>query len=105
MRGLDFESFIENYLNNSINNNKVATENKDDKEVVTELETAPLNKTDSKKVAEVAKRVKTIENYFGYNIFVNNPFGQKEYLVGNIDEGYILSPGDEPGLLFLETIP
>ena len=36
-----------------------------------------------------------IENYFGYDIFVNNPFGQKEYLLGNIDEGYILAPGDE----------
>lgn len=34
-------------------------------------------------------------NYFGYKIFENNPFGQKEYLLGNIDEGYLLAPGDE----------
>lgn len=33
--------------------------------------------------------------YFGYEIFENNPFGEKDYLVGNIDEGYILAPGDE----------
>jgi hypothetical protein len=33
--------------------------------------------------------------YFGYEIFQNNPFAEKEYMVGNIDEGYILSPGDE----------
>jgi len=32
--------------------------------------------------------------YFGYEIFLNNPFAQKEYLVGNIDEGYIIAPGD-----------
>ena len=32
--------------------------------------------------------------YFGYDIFLNNPFANKEYLVGNIDEGYILAPGD-----------
>ena len=32
--------------------------------------------------------------YFGYGIFLNNPFANKEYLVGNIDEGYILAPGD-----------
>lgn len=95
LRGLDFESFLENYLNNPINNNKVTTENKNAKEVITELETVPLDTKDSKEVAEVATTAKTIENYFGYNIFVNNPFGQKEYLVGNIDEGYILSPGDE----------
>ena len=30
-------------------------------------------------------------NYFGYDIFLNNPFANKEYLVGNIDEGYILA--------------
>ena len=38
---------------------------------------------------------KEIEDYFGYDIFVNNPFGEKDYLLGNIDEGYILAPGDE----------
>ena len=32
--------------------------------------------------------------YFGYDVFVNNKFSNKEYLIGNIDEGYILSPGD-----------
>ena len=34
-------------------------------------------------------------NYFGYDIFDNNPFLEKEYLLGNIDEGYLISPGDE----------
>ena len=38
---------------------------------------------------------KEVEDYFGYDIFVNNPFGEKDYLLGNIDEGYILAPGDE----------
>ena len=33
-------------------------------------------------------------SYFGYDIFLNNPFANKDYLVGNIDEGYILAPGD-----------
>lgn len=32
--------------------------------------------------------------YFGYSIFKNNPFGNKHYLVGNIDPGYIVGPGD-----------
>ena len=31
--------------------------------------------------------------YFGYEIFIN--FANKDYLVGNIDENYILGPGDE----------
>ena len=33
--------------------------------------------------------------YFGYDIFKNNPFANKDYLIGNIDENYILGPGDE----------
>ena len=33
--------------------------------------------------------------YFGYSIFDNNPFASKNYLTGNIDEGYLLAPGDE----------
>ena len=35
------------------------------------------------------------QNYFGYNIFENNPYLNKEYLLGNIDEGYLIAPGDE----------
>jgi len=38
---------------------------------------------------------KNPRNYFGYNIFKNNPYLNKEYLLGNIDEGYLISPGDE----------
>ena len=34
-------------------------------------------------------------NFFGYEIFQNNPFANKDYLIGNIDENYILGPGDE----------
>ena len=32
--------------------------------------------------------------YFGYNIFENNPYLEKEYLLGNIDDSYLISPGD-----------
>lgn len=32
--------------------------------------------------------------YFGYDIFDKNPFLEKEYLLGNIDEGYLVAPGD-----------
>lgn len=38
----------------------------------------------------------SIDNYyFGYEIFKNNPYLEKEYLLGNIDDGYIIAPGDE----------
>ena len=50
-------------------------------EVVKNLETVPAPKVD--------------EKYFGYDIFQNNPYANKDYLIGNIDENYILGPGDE----------
>jgi protein involved in polysaccharide export with SLBB domain len=37
--------------------------------------------------------------YFGYSIFDRNPFLEKEYLLGNIDEGYLVSPGDKLRLI------
>ncbi len=33
--------------------------------------------------------------YFGYDVFNNNPFANQQALVGNIDPGYIVGPGDE----------
>ena len=43
----------------------------------------------------VVKAPKVDAKYFGYEIFQNNPFANKDYLIGNIDENYILGPGDE----------
>lgn len=43
----------------------------------------------------VVEAPKVDPKYFGYEIFQNNPFANKDYLVGNIDENYILGPGDE----------
>ena len=94
LRGIDFDSFLDNYLKNNNAGSKAAKATVSN-DVVTDLKvtSAPVVvsvPTPPKVVVE-----KDIKNYFGYDIFVNNPFGQKEYLVGNIDEGYILAPGDE----------
>ncbi|MDC1354474.1 SLBB domain-containing protein [Polaribacter sp.] len=66
-------------------------------DVVTDLKVVEVKQdtiipTKPKQVLPIQKNT---EKYFGYDIFVNNPFGEKEYLLGNIDEGYILAPGDE----------
>ena len=95
IRGIDFEAFLDQYLKSNKGASEKNSINTMANKVVTELEVAlPLNDTivapDSIEVVE-----KVVDNYFGYDIFVNNPFGQKEYLLGNIDEGYILAPGDE----------
>ena len=66
-------------------------------DVVTDLKVAAVKKdsTIPPKPIVVVQVEKNTEKYFGYDIFVNNPFGTKDYLLGNIDEGYILAPGDE----------
>jgi len=93
LRGIDFDVFLDNYLKTNAVGAKQAPTNTVISEVVTDLKIAapPLVVI----AAPEVKVEKGIENYFGYDIFVNNPFGQKEYLLGNIDEGYILAPGDE----------
>ena len=94
LRGIDFESFLDNYLKSNAGKSKSTFSNVKTDSVVTSLKMTPLDTLQivtPKKVVEP----KEIEGYFGYDIFVNNPFGEKEYLVGNIDEGYILAPGDE----------
>jgi len=93
LRGIDFESFLDNYLKSNAGKSKSGTPTKIN-DVVTELKVVPLDTKEIVTPKEVIKP-EEIEDYFGYDIFVNNPFGQKDYLLGNIDEGYILAPGDE----------
>ena len=93
LRGIDFESFLDNYLKSNAGKTKSVTPTKIN-DVVTELKVVPLDTLQIVTPKEVVEP-KEIEDYFGYDIFVNNPFGEKDYLLGNIDEGYILAPGDE----------
>ena len=95
IRGIDFEAFLDQYLKSKEGSTANNRGKSDLAQVVTELEIALPSKDTivASETNELAEKV--IENYFGYDIFVNNPFGQKEYLLGNIDEGYILAPGDE----------
>lgn len=93
LRGIDFESFLDNYLKSNAGKTKSVTSTKIN-DVVTELKVVPLDTVQMVTPKEVIEP-KEIEDYFGYDIFVNNPFGEKDYLLGNIDEGYILAPGDE----------
>jgi protein involved in polysaccharide export with SLBB domain len=95
LRGIDYDTALAEYLNSSASSNSTAVATTKSDEVVSELKVeslTPVALTPTKKLAFTEKEVK---GYFGYDIFINNPFGQKEYLLGNIDEGYILAPGDE----------
>ena len=65
-------------------------------QVVSEAEDYVIVPEDEiQELVQVQDTLAVNDDYFGYEIFRNNPFGTKDYLVGNIDEGYILAPGDE----------
>ena len=94
-RGLSYDQLINEYFNEEIKSES-ASQKESDNEI--------LNKEDSENMAdEEISEPDNIDflikgqtnNYFGYDIFNNNPYLNKEYLLGNIDEGYLISPGDE----------
>lgn len=95
LKGMDFDAFLDDYLN-SLSPSAISLVVADQAagEVATEITVAqPLQPIQPEPIA--APIPKADPSYFGYNIFDNNPFGSKDYLVGNIDEGYLLAPGDE----------
>ena len=95
IRGINYDEFLATYFAPSTTTiasspgavNPVVTELMVSQEPI--VETVVLESISEPEVATVPAR------FFGYDIFNNNPFAQKDYLVGNIDEGYIIAPGDE----------
>jgi len=94
LRGISYDAALAEYLKSKKGGVKNNTSEKIVNDVVTDLKQAELP-TETILKPKKNKVTKDSGKYFGYNIFKNNPFGQKEYLLGNIDEGYILAPGDE----------
>ena len=92
-RGLSYDELLNDYFSDEIN---IESSTDPDSSI---LEEASIS--DGKEVIEEIDNInealdKTEEQvYFGYNIFENNPYLNKEYLLGNIDEGYLIAPGDE----------
>lgn len=96
-RGLSYDQLLNQYFkeDNSLNNmddndpdSSILKENE-----VSENETDDIDEYNSDDIDYLIKG--QTKNYFGYDIFKNNPFLNKEYLLGNIDEGYIIAPGDK----------
>ena len=87
-------SFLEESSDDdSVDDESVDDETVDDETVDDELEDEVIK----------TSALKSRGNYFGYNIFNKNPFLEKEYLLGNIDEGYLISPGDKLRLIVFGT--
>ena len=93
-RGVSYDDLLNDYFSDEINIDSITDPDTsvlkeasilDDKRVIEEEE-----EEEEEEDEETEK-----QNYFGYNIFENNPYLNKEYLLGNIDEGYLIAPGDE----------
>ena len=91
-RGISFDQLINDLFPNINLQNSIVEQssNLDESQVIAEDSVANnyLNDSDNSVDNDGPK-------YFGYNIFNNNPYLDKEYLLGNIDEGYLIAPGDE----------
>ena len=90
MRGIDFDTFLNTYFGG--NNKQSAKAATPSLPVVSELvvEAPPTPELEENSKATASET----PPYFGYKVFQQNPFLEKEYTLGNIDEGYIIAPGD-----------
>ena len=94
MQGIDLNTFLSNNFGLQKSNiNKITESSSDDVKESIEIISEPNVNIKNNKSLNV--NIDIEGKYFGYSIFENNPFATKNYLVGNIDEGYLLSPGDE----------
>ena len=75
LRGVDFESFLDNYLKSNAGKSKSGTPKKIN-DVATELKVVPLETLEIVTPKEVIKS-KEIEDYFGYDIFCKQSFWRK----------------------------
>lgn len=90
MRGIDFDSFLATYFSGSS-----ATQNAETASVLPVVTELVVDSLPTISLPEVVEKTTSVSStYFGYEIFDQNPFREKEYLVGNIDEGYVIAPGD-----------
>ena len=87
IQGIDYDEYISKFI---VKGDASATTLPTVSEIVFQTDTSQNN------LVLIPTEINEVDilDYFGYDIFLNNPFANKDYLVGNIDEGYILAPGD-----------
>ncbi|MBK86623.1 MAG: hypothetical protein CMC86_05445 [Flavobacteriaceae bacterium] len=90
-RGISYDQLINELFPNENSENSDSNENIDFEEN-SDSDDSEENPEDGD---DTVKPEFPSPKYFGYNIFNNNPYLDKEYLLGNIDEGYLIAPGDE----------
>ena len=91
-QGISFDDFLKNnFTAKSSMSNAVAF---DPDTTILLSNKDSISNTDEFFIKEPLDLIKPGTSFFGYSIFDKNPFLEKEYLLGNIDEGYLVAPGD-----------
>ena len=98
-RGLSYDQLLNEYFKDDSSSDNTSGSDPDNS-ILEENEVsdndAQTEEADEENSDDIDFRIKgQTKNYFGYNIFNNNPYLNKEYLLGNIDEGYLIAPGDK----------
>ena len=96
-RGLSYDQLLNQYFTkDTVKINDLSNDGDPDTSILKTNEVDELEKNLKNDSDEIDFKIKgQTSKYFGYDIFDNNPYLDKEYLLGNIDEGYLISPGDE----------
>lgn len=93
--GVNYDDYLKKYiLKNSKDSSSlkpVTTLQLDTIDYTTEIQ----NRRDTIVLKETLNRDTSALPYFGYDIFNSNPNSNQQGLVGNIDPGYVIGPGDE----------
>ncbi|MFT7269919.1 MAG: polysaccharide export outer membrane protein [Roseivirga sp.] len=93
--GLDYDEYLAKYIVNKKDdpNTPESIQKIDSDPVGFAIETA---NDDSQKAPKISAKVAQDKlTYYGYSIFENNPYANEQALVGNIDPGYLIGPGDQ----------
>ena len=107
-QGINYDDFLNSYFPNQENKSSDSSNEDPDSSFLEESvddQSVDDKSVDDESEDEIIKTsaLKPRGNYFGYNIFNKNPFLEKEYLLGNINEGYLISPGDKLRLIVFGT--
>ncbi|OEK02717.1 hypothetical protein BFP97_14810 [Roseivirga sp. 4D4] len=96
--GLDYDQYLQKYiLNKETSTNEVNPVTKITPDLVDYTTEIKDQNNQVAPTVEVSEKPDDNDGlkYFGYDVFNNNPYANQQALVGNIDPGYIVGPGDE----------
>ena len=92
-RGISYDQLINELFPNENSENSENSNTDETSQSVSSQENEEVN--NEEEIVNEVDGQNDGPKYFGYDIFNNNPYLDKEYLLGNIDEGYLIAPGDE----------